>query len=189
MILGSHNSWSYLKPTKWWMRPFAFMAKCQDCDIKTQYEKYNVKLFDLRVRFDKKCKVILCHGMAEYSANNLLNDLKYLNDKGDVVIRYILDLRGNCKDELDQRNCFVEFLYTMQQKYPNLRFTCGRELPSGSKIIEDLTEFNIIEKYSSVCPPKLIDDWIPYLYAKLNNKKNRDLVSDNDWLLIDFVNI
>lgn len=29
MILGSHNSWSYLPVRKWWMRPIAFMARCQ----------------------------------------------------------------------------------------------------------------------------------------------------------------
>ena len=34
------------------MKPFRFMARCQDVDIKTQYEKYNVRYFDLRINFD-----------------------------------------------------------------------------------------------------------------------------------------
>ena len=44
MILGSHNSWSYLPPKHWWMWPFHFMAKCQRVDIREQYEKYGVKV-------------------------------------------------------------------------------------------------------------------------------------------------
>ena len=38
MILQAHNSWSYLKPKVWWLRPFAFMARCQSKDIFEQYE-------------------------------------------------------------------------------------------------------------------------------------------------------
>ena len=53
MILGSHNSWSYLPPKHWWMWSFHFMAKCQRVDIREQYEKYGVRCFDLRVRWKK----------------------------------------------------------------------------------------------------------------------------------------
>ena len=53
MILGSHNSWSYLPPKHWWMWPIHFMAKCQRVDIREQYEKYGVRCFDLRVRWKK----------------------------------------------------------------------------------------------------------------------------------------
>ena len=52
MILGSHNSWSYLTPRKWWMKLFRFVAQCQDYDIKTQYEQFGVRCFDLRLKFD-----------------------------------------------------------------------------------------------------------------------------------------
>nr|DAH01868.1 MAG TPA: hypothetical protein [Crassvirales sp.] len=33
MKLGTHNSMSYLKPKRWWMRPFHFIAKCQSRHI------------------------------------------------------------------------------------------------------------------------------------------------------------
>jgi hypothetical protein len=71
--------------------------------------------------------------------------------------------------------------------FPNLKFICGRELPSWDKIA-DVPELELIEKYSSVCPPKIIDDWWPWLYAKLHNKKNKEKYSDKN-LLIDYVNI
>ena len=36
--------------------------------------------------------------------------------------------------------------------------------------------------------PRIIDDWYPRIYAKLNNKRNIKLGTDKDILLIDFVN-
>jgi hypothetical protein len=45
------------------------------------------------------------------------------------------------------------------------------------------------ENYSSVMPPKWLDDWFPWLYAKLNNRKILSKGTDKDILLIDFVNI
>ena len=45
------------------------------------------------------------------------------------------------------------------------------------------------ESYSSVCPPKIIDDWWPWLFAYLNNKKIKEKGTNKDILLIDFVNI
>jgi hypothetical protein len=29
MKIASHNSFTYLRPRRWYMRPFAFMARCQ----------------------------------------------------------------------------------------------------------------------------------------------------------------
>ena len=40
-----------------------------------------------------------------------------------------------------------------------------------------------------MCPPKIIDDWIPVLYAKLKNRKIRKEGTDKDILLIDFVDL
>ena len=189
-MIGSHNSWSYLKPIKWWMRPFAFMAKCQKSNIREQYEKYNVRIFDLRIRFELTNDVFyikLCHGLTEYPATYLWDDLRYLNNKKDVYIRLILDLRTKNLDKQDQRYNFVDFKDILETKFPNLKLICGRELPSWNKIL-DVPEPEIVEKYSSVCPPKIIDDWWTWLYAKLHNKKNREKYSDKN-LLIDYVNI
>jgi len=88
-ILGSHNSWSYLTPTKWWMKVIRFTAKCQKADIKTQYEVYNVRCFDLRVRFNDYKLPIVAHGIVEYNITlaKLLKDIFWLNTKKDVSIR------------------------------------------------------------------------------------------------------
>ena len=68
-ILGSHNSWSYLPVRKWWMKPLTFAAKCQDLNIKDQYNIYNVRCFDLRIRFDENDGLIVAHGIIEYDIN------------------------------------------------------------------------------------------------------------------------
>ena len=44
------------------------------------------------------------------------------------------------------------------------------------------------EKYSSVCPPKILDDWWPRWFAKFNNKRIIKEGTDKDILLIDFIN-
>ena len=43
--------------------------------------------------------------------------------------------------------------------------------------------------YSSVQDPKIIDDWFPWIFAKINNKKTFKKGTDKDILAIDFVNI
>ena len=66
MILGSHNSWSYLTPRKWWMKLFRFVAQCQDYDIKTQYEQFGVRCFDLRLKFDVEGHTMVAHGLCNF---------------------------------------------------------------------------------------------------------------------------
>ena len=94
MILGSHNSWSYLKGKKWWLRPFGFMAKCQKYDIKTQYEKYGVRCFDLRILY-KNGEFTIAHGFFDYkyTLQDLEKDLDWLHEKGDTYVRILNDAR------------------------------------------------------------------------------------------------
>ena len=88
MVIGSHNSWSYLTPIKWWMRPFAFMARCQRIDIQKQYEM-GVRCFDLRLRLGKRSVAYIAHGLVEYNytLSQLLWDLTWLDQKGDCYVR------------------------------------------------------------------------------------------------------
>lgn len=190
-MLGSHNAWSYLKPSKWYLKPFAFTAKCQSKNIEEQYNSSS-RLFDLRIRFDKYQDPIICHGGMEYkySKKQLESDLFWLNKQSDKIwIRIILDIRSSHSgtDEW-QELVFADYCHELVEKYPNLIFTCGEELPSGKRVVElDNVDIPVIEKYSSVCPPKLIDDWIPSIYAKLNNKENIEKYAKDNLLIIDFI--
>ena len=54
---------------------------------------------------------------------------------------------------------------------------------------ESFLNFNRASYYSSVRKPYLIDDWFPWLYARLQNKKVLKKKIDADILAIDFVDI
>ena len=184
-MIGSHNAWSFLKPKKWYLRPFAFMAKCQDKNIQKQYAAGS-RYFDLRIRFDKHMDPVICHGAMEYkyTPKQLEYDFKWLDFQGDAYIRIILELRGKyAGTENWQKLLFLDYYNYLHEKYPSIVFLNGATLPSGEKVL-DLEDLPIAEMYSSVCPPKLLDDWIPIIYAKLHNKKNMKKYSD---LLMDFV--
>ena len=94
MVIGSHNSWSYLRPRKWWMRLIAFAARCQRVDIREQYLKYGVRCFDLRMRYEHLERVY-AHGPVEYDMDcvQVANDLFWLNEKSDCYVRVIHEAR------------------------------------------------------------------------------------------------
>jgi len=136
---------------------------------------------------------VICHGIIKYkySFANILHDLSWLCMKNNVTIRVALELRGIPKEDWSrQKSIFKDFYAkTLKSTFPQLDFVLGRSLPDWEKLI-DISDGDIIEKYSSVSNPKYIDDWFPYLYAKLNNRKNMyHLQNYNKILLIDFVNI
>lgn len=193
MIIGAHNAWSYLPVSKWWMKPISFTARCQRRSIREQYIKYNVRCFDLRIRFSKEELPVICHGIVEYkySYEELLEDLKWLQSKGDVIVRLLLELRSvKKKDWSKQKQLFNTFYNTILKIFfPNIEFIKGRSLPDWDKVIKGIKEGNEVEDYASVSNPKYIDDWIPILYASINNKKALKKNIDKEILLIDFVDI
>lgn len=187
MILGSHNSWSYLSPKKWWMKPFAFVAKCQDKSISEQFNS-GVRCFDLRVRFENK-KLIVAHGAMQYKIdkNQLLKDLNFINNLGGCYVRILHEVRSTSQRTSESVAMFKEFCKYIEETYTEIKFWYGKNLVDGTTEYEFSNNPSCEEKYSSVCPPKIIDDWIPVVYAKLNNKKILEKGTDKDILLIDFV--
>lgn len=188
--LGSHNSWSYLPVKKWWMKPLRFTAQCQDVNIITQYSDYNVRCFDLRVRFDKH-KLIIAHGIIEYNISEQLfySTLDLLNRFGDVSIRVVHEIRNKRQHTEERINQFITFCSQLEEKYPNIKFWYGMNLLS-KQTIDYKFDYNpsCEEIYSSVCKPKLIDDWYPRWFAKNNNEDILKKGTNKDILLIDFVN-
>ena len=188
MILGSHNSWSYLPVKKWWMKPIAFTARCQRKTIQEQYE-LGVRCFDLRVRW-KDWEIQVAHGCIVYdiSLQQLKDDLTWLNEKGDCFVRILHEARTRKQYE-ESVAFFRSFCYVSLSDYPNIRFWCGRNLYDWMVDYDFGFYPTCEEKYASVCPPKILDDWWPWLYAKFHNRKIREQGTDSDILLIDYVDI
>ena len=191
MILGSHNSWSYLPVKQWWLRPFSFMSRCQQVDIRTQHEKYGVRCFDLRLYCNNGKSIAIAHGLAiyKYGESQIMDDIDWLNDKGDCYVRILHEVRN--KKQYNEQNIrrFCSFCQQIEDKYKNTKFWCGRNLYNWEFDYHFKHSPSCEEKYASVCSPKLIDDWYPWLFARTNNKTILSKGTESDILLIDFVNI
>lgn len=197
-ILGSHNSWSYLKSKKWWMRPFSFMARCQSKNIKEQYITYGVRCFDLRIRYDELGRLVIAHSLMEYDYDwfFLKMDLTWLDTQGDCYVRILHEARNKRQYKEKSVEAFKSFCQRLTETFPNICFWCGRNLYNWEYDYQfdyakapHQSEPTCEEKYSSVCLPKYIDDWFPWIYAKFNNRSIRNQGTNLDILLIDFVNI
>lgn len=185
MILGSHNSWSFKTPTKWWMKLLAFTARCQDLNIKQQYE-LGVRCFDLRLKF-KKDVPIIAHGIIVYGGIPY-EDLEYLNSKKDVYIRIVHEVRNEKQYTANSIANFIEYCYNLSNTYKNITFWYGRNLYNSEEDYHFVYNPSCREIYSSICSPRLIDDWYPRWFAKNNNKNIDENSIQEDILLIDFVN-
>lgn len=190
MKIGSHNSWTYLTPRKWWMKLIAFTARCQNLSIKEQYA-LGTRCFDLRIRFDKYGTFRIAHGIVEYdySFNELYKDLEWLNSQSEkVYIRTIHEVRTEKMYTEKSIHFFKLYASYLSNNFTNLKFWCGTNL--YNKDIDYYFGENPTceEKYASVCSPKLIDDWWPWLFARKNNKQIKQKSTDKEILLIDFVN-
>ncbi len=232
MILGSHNTMSYLKP-QWWMRPFAFMARCQSEDLETQWNR-GVRMFDLRIVFENGIPYF-AHGLATYKGIKKGTStypkkvveyvLTWLNihaslSKEKVIVRVINERN---KDEV----LFEDFCNKIDETYKYLQF-CGFRNKNSKGYFNHWTireagmtgvgdtgaiglvykdpdkfcsvrgigyQIKFIDKYSSDncdkhnhCTGSWLDDWCPWIYAKLFNRKWRDYYKDYDGILLqDFV--
>ena len=201
-ILGAHNSLSYLRPKKWWMIPFHWMAKCQGVSYKEQYEKYGVRVFDLRVWFDEDTKELeVRHGVMAFklSEDGIKEFISYLNEKGDCHLRVILEEDAVNKKSVyaSANEClFSAFCEELENEFENVHFFGGNRKYDW-KVMYDFKgdDVELDDKYSSTTSLfksnkrwlAIIDDLCPWIYAKLHNKENIKNGTDKECLFIDFV--
>lgn len=187
MKLGTHNSMSYLPPKKWYMYPFRFIAKCQNKSILEQYD-LGARMFDIRVSFDGLVPEFR-HGSMAFKGN-VFDILELLDSIGEpIYIRLILEINKNTKNRGIKEKLFMYFCSLVEKKYSNLNFFCGRRKFDWAQLYRfKLDDINVVQKISSMTGTKLDDIW-PWIYAKLNNKRNLEKHNQDDWLLIDFIGI
>lgn len=198
MTIASHNTFTYLPVRRWWMRPFAFMARCQREDFGMQWV-YGARMFDLRIRFDDDMKPVICHGLIEYKHSDtfiydILSQIKY------GWVRVVLEKR--CHDTY-QEGLFKGFCRRLEKDYPNIYFFGGNNR-SDWNCLSPIYPFKyrmdgaISHKYASATKHYsgqrsimgYLDDLYPYLYAKKWNRENiKDFDNRDRWLMMDFVDI
>lgn len=190
MIIGSHNTMSYMNPKHWWMKPFVFMARCQDKSIQEQYE-HGVRLFDLRFVFDKKGKIGFAHGLMSFKGD-VDEVLNYLNSLPEQVYVRILNERDKNYD------LFIDKCNQIQLKYQNIKFFGGHNKKDWKQlfVFNNAVNLPIIDKYSScnydtsIQTGWYLDDLYPRVYAFCLNKHWREKYEhQNIYLLQDFVGV
>lgn len=188
--IASHNSWSYLKPSQWWIRIFNFIAKCQSKSISYQLSE-GVYCFDLRVSWDYKDNKFVCaHGLARYGSCNIIKDLREIAVKSKQrkkapYVRVLLETARPTQFEIAK---FYDFCQALFKAYPTILFFGG--FPTR-KWGENIYNFpikapSLDDKYASVVPPKIRGLW-PWLYAHRHNAENIKKGTTKDFLFIDFV--
>ena len=182
-MIASHNSWTFAKP-QWWVRPFAFMSRCQNLTIQQQHV-HGIRFFDLRVRWIKNKGMCAVHGFSVYRVN-LDADLAFLYHLGGCTVRVLLDLRTVKKSDYEyQKERFKAWIEARKMSFGTIKFMTCRTMPEWEKL-SDVEDDNCVEKHASKSKNRL---WAlcPWLYAKKYNKNvERDT---EDIILIDFVNI
>lgn len=203
MKLGSHNSFTYLKPKKWYMRIFTLFAKCQNKNIFEQY-KVGARYFDLRIRFKGNkpsySDIIVAHGLMEYNINweqlyYILNDLNNIAFKYNetVYIRLLYEMPSRDKSKYARiRECkFVEICNNLKTWFPHLIFCGGQRKHDWKQLVVLDPHPKSIDLYASRTW-KVWDDWCPRLYAHFMNNKNykkyKDAEPKDGFMLMDFVN-
>ena len=186
MKLGTHNSMTYLKPKKWYLYPFRFMARCQSKTIQEQYEEYGIRFFDLRIKFDKNGNPEFAHGSISYK-EDVDYILRYLNSRNEEVkVRFVLEIKK--PNEL-QENLFKLYCALCESLYSNIKFNNGRRKCDWQVVYDfENPEPEYDEKVSSTTW-KIWDDWCPYIYARLMNKKNIKKGTDKEYMTLDFIQI
>lgn len=185
MKLGTHNSMSYLPPKKWYLYPFKFIAKCQNISIEEQY-RLGIRMFDIRVSYDKYNNAEFRHGAMAFKGN--VNEvLSYLNStKARVYVRLILEIEDT-NDVLRQECLFISDCSEWENTYKGITFFCGRRKFDWEQVYKfKANDIEVIQKVSSMTGT-ILDNWCPWFYARINNKKNYKEWNANNWLLLDFI--
>lgn len=196
-MLGSHNSCTYLPCKHWWMYLINWAAKCQSKTLSEQFHA-GVRYFDIRLKWNEKGRnLVIAHGLIEYkgSISRILETLnafaKFYNEK--VYVRFLLEYNKMPDDEACKILYFKQNVDYWRGHYPCLTYHLI-ETKWDEKVIEEYSKDIVLaHKYSSVLGWKRFL-WIPYWYAKLHNKKTKELYKyiwdekdNNIAVMLDFI--
>lgn len=182
MELGTHNSMTYLKPKKWYLYPFQFIARCQSMTIEEQYYS-GIRLFDIRITYDKDGNPEFRHGLMAYKGD-VYKCLTWLNNSNNPIkIRLILEVK---RPNSNIESFFIKDVERFKELYPNLTFYEGRRKCDWEQLV-NLPTINVEQPVSSVDGPNKLNDLWPWLYAKKHNAENRIKYKDAEYVLMDFI--
>lgn len=198
MIIGLHNTFSGLEPKHWWLKPFNFIAKCQNNNVLNTFTSLLKDGFDicvdLRIYFSKEFpyKIGLAHGSMSYKTpdNFIIDTLNKLSNLAiqynkELYVRVILEKGDNISKALFTYNCSQ-----LEENYPNIIFYGGVFKPDWEQLYDfkNKLESKTIQYVGSMAKDaRWYEKFIPYLYAKRKNLDNIMNVTDKSKIyLFDF---
>lgn len=185
-IIGTHDSMTYLKPNKWYVRLLHCFADCQDLPIEEQI-KY-VDCVDLRIYYNNGIWNF-AHGLAEYEDKNIFEVLQTIKRvKPNCIIRLILEKVKNDKEK--ECRLFKQLCEYLQENYNHFIFAGGVYKKGWERIYEfPIKDNQFIQFVSSMQQDaKWYERFIPKAYAKRMNKINKNNIQKGI-NLFDFIEI
>ena len=176
--LGTHNSLSYL-PCQWYLRPLAWVGKCQSLTLEKQYAK-GVRWFDIRVKYVDG-EPLSGHGLLTYNVN-IDTVLSFLNNRNDKCIVRIY-LENSKFNPTKYFKYFENDVKAWVEKYKNIQFTEGGCRYQYRKILPDpINPQDCYWKKGKGFP-------YPKGFAKRHNAANHKNDNTEKYSIYDFIEI
>lgn len=195
MEKASHNTFSYLRPTQWWLRPFAFVARCQSKTLQEQFGE-GVRIFDLRLRREKNGEWVIAHNAFVYvrgfeTIERIMEQLDDMARESDlpVCVRVLHEVRNERQERYSSAIGFNTMCHSLCHAYRNIRFFGGQRVMDWRQdyVFPPQNEMAYTELHASMRWPKWMH-WWPWLYAQLYNECNEREYADKDMVaFVDFV--
>lgn len=194
MKIASHDTMSYLVPRRWWMRPFRFVARCQNRTIVEQYA-LGVCMFDMRVRPLEDGSWVFAHGLMTYRGETPEDMFSWLDTSAmisgeRIMVRLLLEYNRPSGDMERICRAFAAAAHRWRLSCPHLVFFGFQRKYDMVKLYgyDGEPEPTIYQATSSNTGSR-IDDWWPWLYAWLHNRDNISQGTTREWLSLDFIGI
>lgn len=194
MEKASHNTFSYARPLQWWLRPFAFVARCQEKTLKEQFNA-GVRIFDLRLRRGKNGEWVIAHNSFVYARGIDIDCImEQLDDMAreseyPVYVRVLHEVRNKRQEKYSSAEDFDIQCGWLKMAYRNIRFFGGQRTMDWRQdyVFPQQNEMEYTELHASMRWPKWLH-WWPWLYARLYNERNEREYADKDMVaFVDFI--
>ena len=194
MTKASHNTFSYLEPLQWWLRPWAFAARCQGKTLTEQFGA-GVRIFDLRLRREENGEWVIAHNAFVYARGiKILHALEWLDEVAresdlPVYVRVLHEVRNERQARQSSSVEFNSLCAWMEHEYRHIMFFGGQRVMDWRQdyVFPTVGDIDYIERHASVCWPKWLH-WWPWLYARLHNDEIEKEYQDKpDVVFMDFL--
>jgi hypothetical protein len=177
-MLGTHNSLSFNKP-QWWLRPFAWMARCQSLDIENQW-KAGARYFDIRVKV-KEGRLVSGHGLMTYDINvieqlYILEELARMNNET-CYIRFIMESNNN-KEHVTSTYDTITSLFVHLNFLGLIVKSNWEYLRKSDYCIDEIHGYKFLTWK---------DFLFPKYWAKKYRSKNQEIDHTGKYLVLDFI--